>query len=271
MWKIASKLFLVSIIVILSSCTAKRAQMPDYRETDIREVLSSRSGISAIETTFSAVFDRGDTQIRGDGAANLSRNGDMSMRIYSLGFLAFEMTARNGIIQSNPPVDRNKGILLSAGIRDCLFWWDLEDVRIQEDEGIYLLRNTTRSVWIDKKTMLPIKQTVALDDGRELFISYQNPACSGAVWYPSKIRIEIARYMVTLNIREISFISGDQTKINRDRPDNSTVYGIRSGQITFEKGVIADGIDKTRGSLSALEYALNGVIGKYVPIASCNG
>ena len=50
------------------------------------------------------------------------------MRIYSFGFLAFEMTAHNGIIKSKPPVDRNKGILLSSGLRDCLFWWDIKDI-----------------------------------------------------------------------------------------------------------------------------------------------
>lgn len=214
MWKNVSKLFLVSAVLIFYSCAVKRAEMPDYSGIDLQEVLSSRSTVSSIETRFSIVFEKGDTEMRGDGALNLLKTGDLSMRIYSFGFLAFEMTANNGIIKSNPPVDRNKGFMLSSGLRDCLFWWDITNFSIEEDENRYVLQNTTRSLWINKKTMLPEKQTILLDDGRELMISYENPDCAGALWYPAKIKIELARYAVTLKIKEISFLPGDQSKIN---------------------------------------------------------
>jgi hypothetical protein len=214
MWKNVSKLFLVSAVLIFYSCAVKRAEMPDYRGVDLQEVLSSRSSISSIETRFSVVFEKGDTEMRGDGALNLLKNGDLSMRIYSFGFLAFEMTANNGTIKSNPPVDRNKGVMLSSGLRDCLFWWDIENFSSEEDENCYILQNTTRALWINKKTMLPEKQIISLDDGREITIRYENPDFAGTLWYPAKIRLELARYAVTLNIREMSFLSGDQSKIN---------------------------------------------------------
>lgn len=254
MWKNASKLFLLSVFLILYSCAVKRAELPVYQGGDLQEVLSSRKNISTIETTFSITFEKDDTEMRGDGALNLLKNGDMSMRIYSFGFLAFEMTAHNGIIKSNPPVDRNRGVMLSSGLRDCLFWWDIENYRVEEDESGYVLQNMTRSLWINRETMLPVKQTISLDDGRELMIRYENPDYAGALWYPSKIRIELARYAVTLNITEISFLSGDQSEINRDCPDDRTVYGVCSGQVPFKKGIVANGIDKPRRSVRALEY-----------------
>src|SRR4030042_3534855 len=127
MWKNVSTLFLVSALLILYSCAVKRTELPDYHGMDVQEVLSSRNDISSIETTFAITFEKDDTEMRGDGALNLLKNGDLSMRIYSFGFLAFEMTAHNGIIKSNPPIDRTKGIILSSGLRDCLFWGDIND------------------------------------------------------------------------------------------------------------------------------------------------
>jgi len=220
---------------------------------DVQEVLSSRNDISSIETTFAITFEKDDTEMRGDGALNLLKNGDLSMRIYSFGFLAFEMTAHNGIIKSNPPIDRTKGIILSSGLRDCLFWWDIKDFSVEEDKSAYILKNMTRSLWINRETMLPIKQMISLEDGRELMIRYENPDYAGALWYPSKIRIELARYAVTLNIREISFLPGFQSEINRDRPDDRTFYDISFGQVAFKKGIVANGVDEPRGSVGEFE------------------
>jgi hypothetical protein len=254
MWKNVSTLFLVSALLILYSCAVKRTELPDYQGMDVQEVLSSRNDISSIETTFAITFEKDDTEMRGDGALNLLKNGDLSMRIYSFGFLAFEMTAHNGIIKSNPPIDRTKGIILSSGLRDCLFWWDIKDFSVEEDESAYILKNMTRSLWINRETMLPIRQMISLEDGRELMIRYENPDYAGALWYPSKIRIELARYAVTLNIREISFLPGFQSEINRDRPDDRTFYDISFGQVAFKKGIVANGVDEPRGSVGEFEY-----------------
>jgi len=256
MWKNVSTLFLVSALLILYSCAVKRTELPDYQGMDVQEVLSSRNDISSIETTFAITFEKDDTEMRGDGALNLLKNGDLSMRIYSFGFLAFEMTAHNGIIKSNPPIDRTKGIILSSGLRDCLFWWDIKDFSVEQDESGYILKNLTRSLWINRETMLPVKQNISLEDGRELMIRYENPDYAGALWYPSKIRIELARYAVTLNIREISFLPGDQSKINRDHPDDRTFYDVSFGQVAFKKGIVANGVDEPRGSVGAPEYTL---------------
>jgi hypothetical protein len=254
MWKNASTLFLVSALLILYSCAVKRTGLPDYQGMDVQEVLSSRNDISSIETTFAITFEKDDTEMRGDGALNLLKNGDLSMRIYSFGFLAFEVTAHNGIIKSNPPIDRTKGIILSSGLRDCLFWWDIKDFSVEEDESGYILKNLTRSLWINRETMLPVKQNISLEDGRELMIRYENPDYAGALWYPSKIRIELARYTVTLNIREISFLPGVQSKINRDHPDDRTFYDISFGKVAFKKGIVANGVDEPRGSVGVFEY-----------------
>lgn len=255
MWKNASRLFFISTFLILCSCSLKHTHLPDYEGIGLQEVLSARNSVSSIETTFSIILERDDTEMRGDGALTLLKNGDLSLRIYSFGFLAFEMNSRNGIIKSQPPVDRNRSIILSSGLRDCLFWWDIQNFSVEENESVYILQNTTRSVRINKKTMLPVQQTIWLDDGRELVIRYEEPDYAGALWYPSKIRIELSRYAVRLNIREMSFLTGDQPEVNRDRLDYRAVNNVRFGQVSLKEGIVTNGVDKSRSSIRALEDA----------------
>jgi hypothetical protein len=206
MSKIASKLFLLSVLIVLVSCAPKRVELPSYEGVDLKTMLASRKDIASIETKFSIIFERDDTEIKGDGALNIAQTGNMNMRLYSFGFLAFELSSQDGVMKSKPAIDRTKGMILTYGLRDCLFWWDITDFETREEGGIFVLANSTRQVWIDRKTMLPVKQIIALDDGRELNIIYDNPEKNGDTWYPSRIRIELLKYAVILNIKDMLFI-----------------------------------------------------------------
>lgn len=206
MLKVLSRLFSLSIsLIFFFSCVTKRVEIPVYEGIDVRDVLSAKSAISAIDATFSIIFEKGDSEMRGEGVLNINRNGDLSLRVYSFGFLALEVSFEKGMIKSNPRIDRSKSKLLTQGLRDCLFWWDIQDFEIDEKEGMYLLKNFSREIWLDKKTILPIKQKVSLENGKELHISYEDVGKMGGVWYPSTIRIELSQYSVTLKMREILF------------------------------------------------------------------
>jgi hypothetical protein len=192
----------------LFSCAPKRVEIPTYEGIDVKEVLFTKNTISTIDATFSIVFEKDDSEMRGEGVLNISRNGDLNLRVYSFGFLALEVTSENGVIKSNPRIDRSKTKILTQGLRDCLFWWDIQDYEVEERDSMYLLKNFSREVWFDKKTILPIKQRVAIESGRELHISYEDMEKMGDVWYPSAITIELSQYSVELKIKEISFSGG---------------------------------------------------------------
>jgi hypothetical protein len=189
----------------LFSCAAPRVEIPVYEGVDVREVLNSKNSISVIDTTFSITFEKDEGEMRGEGVLNISRNGDLNLRVYSLGFLALEVTSEKGVIKSNPRIDKNKSRILTEGLRDCLFWWDIEDYEIDEKEGMYLLKNLSREIWLDRKTILPVKQAVSLENGRELIIHYEGNEKIGDVWYPSRIKIDLLKYSVTLKIKDILF------------------------------------------------------------------
>jgi hypothetical protein len=192
----------------LFSCAPKRVEIPTYEGIDVKEVLSTKNTISTIDATFSIVFEKDDSEMRGEGVLNISRIGDLNLRVYSFGFLALEVTSENGVIQSNPRIDKNKTKILTQGLRDCLFWWDIQDYEVDDKDDVYHLKNFSREVWFDKKTILPIKQKVALENGRELHMSYEDMEKTGDVWYPSAITIELSQYTVKLRIKEILFSRG---------------------------------------------------------------
>ncbi|KAF0145914.1 MAG: hypothetical protein FD156_592 [Nitrospirae bacterium] len=198
-------LFCSSALVLLASCSTKRVELPNYEGSDIKKTIAERSDIKSVAATFYVEFEKDDSIITGDAALELT-DETLDLRIYSLGFLVAELTEANGIIKSEPELSRNKKIILVDGLRNSILWWMIKDYTIEEQNGIYQLRNSWQSIAIDKKTMLPTHQTIELDNGRELRIFYEGPVSNENFWYPSKIKIELSRYTVKLQIKTISFL-----------------------------------------------------------------
>ena len=218
MLKSVLKLSWVSVFLLCVSCAPKRIEIPSYEGKPLREVLSEMKGISDIEAKFEIVFEKNDAEMRGDAALNISSSGDMSLRVYSLGFLAMQLTSENGNVKSTPHLDGSKTLILTRGIRDCLFWWDIEDFTVEEGSDYFLVENPVRRIWIDKQTFLPKRQNILFADGKELSIYYDNPAKADNIWYQSKIKIAFAKYSVTLNVKNINFKAAQAGRISLRAP-----------------------------------------------------
>jgi hypothetical protein len=119
-----------------------------------------------------------------------------------------ELESRDGAVKSNPHLDRNKTLILTQGLKDCLFWWDLDDFTIEEDQGHYILKGIDREIWLDKNSFLPQRQTIYFDEGKYIRIFYDNPVKENNIWYQSKIRIELNKYAVTLLVKNLSVRNG---------------------------------------------------------------
>ena len=183
----------------------KKIALPDYEGIDVRTVITERSSIKGVNATFHVEFEKTDSTIAGDAALTLT-DRTLDLRIYSMGFLMAEIKETDGIIKSAPPSDRIKNIILVEGLRSSMLWWLIKDYEIEDQNGNYHIRNSSRKIVIDKKTMLPVSQTIELDNGKELRISYGEPANSDGFWYPSRMKIELSKYVVKLKIKSISSI-----------------------------------------------------------------
>ena len=200
------KLFCISLLLLLASCAPRATAPPLFEEKGLAEVIAGLSGISRIDTTFSVIFEKADSEVHGDGALNISSNGDLEMKVYSLGFLALELSSRDGAVKSNPGLDSTKKTILTQGLRDSIFWWDIKDFTVREEDGFYLLRNAGREIMLEKKSGLPTKQQIYFSNGKVLTVYYDNPAREEGILYQSRIKIELLKYSVTLIVKNIRFI-----------------------------------------------------------------
>jgi hypothetical protein len=53
--------------------------------------------------------------------------------------------------------------------------------------------------------MMPEKQVIELDDGRQLTVFYEEPVLMDGGWFPSRMRIELSNQTLRLSIKAISF------------------------------------------------------------------
>jgi hypothetical protein len=214
MLKNALALFSVSFLLFFMACAPKKVEVPAFAPKSLDELLSEKNGLFEIDTSFEIVLKKSDTEISGNGILNIHEKGDLSLRVYSIGLLMMELSSKNHIIKSNPRLDKNRTAILTQGLRDCFFWWDIKDFTVSDSEaGLYLLENRNRSLWIDKKTSLPIKQNIHFDDGKELTIFYDNPAEENSIRYQSRMRIELSKNTVILTIKNISFKNSSNSQV----------------------------------------------------------
>jgi hypothetical protein len=198
------KLFLASSI-LLASCAPLKVEMPSYEGKTFRQVLSGLQDVSEVRTRFSIAFLKDGREREGDAALDLAKDGDMSLRLYSLGFLAMKLSSKDGHVESSHPIDPGDYFILTEGLRDCFFWWDVRDYTLSEGDGYYILANRWRTVWVDRKTFLPVMQNIRLDNVRDIYIRYDRPRRDGDVWFQSQIKIEYREYTATLSVSRKSF------------------------------------------------------------------
>ncbi len=190
-------------IVMLSSCVTKRVEVAHY-EGSLEDRLKGLQDINSIRAEFSIEFDRGNgVTIRGEGLLTLSED-TLDLQIYSMGFLVAEVKADKSGISSNPSVNKSRLVMLVDGLRNSFFWWSIKGYEIRNEGEHYQLVNSWKRVKIDKKTMIPFKQVIDLDEGKQLDVYYYEPSNINGFDFPSKIRIELSNYSVNLWIKDLS-------------------------------------------------------------------
>jgi len=200
------------LLFLISSCAPRYIESLYFEDIPFETALSDLKNISSIEAVLSVEYKNKDNAISGDALLTLSENS-LLIRLYYLGFLAGEIHEENGIIKSNPKLDRYKSILLIDGLKNSFFWWNIKDCSIQEKKDTYVLRNSYREIIVNKKTLLPIKQTIEINGREKLTISYDAPSITESnllgssfpsSWYSSRLNIEFLNHTVDIKVKSYS-------------------------------------------------------------------
>jgi hypothetical protein len=205
--------FFIFFSLFLVSCAPQtRPDGPNFGSMSLDDALEQYKKISSIQSVLGIEYEKNDATMTGDGALFVSPD-KLTLRIYYLGLLQGEVYEENGVVKTNPKLDRQKSAILVNGLKSSLFWWNIDDYEKTETDDYYELRNSNRKVVINKNTFLPTEQTLKLDNGDVLTITYAKPerrmtedgrisdAGSPLGWYPSRLKIELGRYIVRINVK----------------------------------------------------------------------
>lgn len=207
-------LILLISLIFIPSCSYRYAQVPNLSdEISLDDMLKRLNSINDIEAVLSVEYESSDNSMSGDALLKMSKDS-LNLRIYYLGFLVGEVSEKEGIIMSNPKLSRNKSAILIDGLRNSLFWWYIEEYTRLDGEDLYILENSFKRVFIDKKTFLPIRQTVELRDGERLEILYEIPKrveesekdTFFELWYNSKITFKLKNHIATIKIKNLKIL-----------------------------------------------------------------
>jgi len=197
-------LLLSSLFFLLASCATKRVEIPTYEGVDVLSVLSRKETVKAIDSHFSIEFEKDGSVMRGDAVLKVTHES-LDLQVYSLGFLVAEVVSNDAGTTSTPPLDRGRLLMLVDGIRSSFFWWSIKNPEIKEDEDAYRIGNSWRRLLLNRKTLMPEKQMMELEGGRQLTVIYGEPVLMEGGWFPSKMRIELGNQSVNLKIKSLLF------------------------------------------------------------------
>ncbi len=206
-WAIAGKAFCrflsVLCFLLLLSCAARRVEIPTFEGVDPKVILAEKENIKSLESTLYIEFEKDGSIMKGDGVLRLTPDS-MDLQIYSLGFLVAEVSSNGDVAHSNPPIEKKRLLMLIEGLRHSFFWWSVRNPVIRDYNDTYRVSNSWKKLFLNKRTMMPEKQIIELEGGRQLTAYYEEPALLGGIWFPSRMRLELSSQSVNLKIKTLS-------------------------------------------------------------------
>lgn len=201
------------IFIIFTACSKRQVSLPDYRENNLDYLLSELSQISSIEASIEVEFDKDDTTINGDMFLKADEK-NMLIRLYYLGFPAGEIIEKEGEIRNTMKISKTRAELIAKGLKRSIFWWKNSFHQILDSDDTYTLLANGIEIIIDKKTLLPTRQTIRLDNGESLDIIYSEPRQIdegkrfGGItdWYQSVLTLSYRNYRATSRINSLNIL-----------------------------------------------------------------
>lgn len=184
----------------------------------LKDVLSRLGEIKFIEAVLEVDYEKDGGTMSGDGALRLSKD-NLTLRMYYRGFMVGEVMENEGVVTSNLKMNKTRSKLLVEGLKSGFFWWNIMDYAVEDDGDVYVLKNYSRKITVNKKTLLPLKQMVEFDNGEVLDIYYDTPAkavedekgesgqspilkiVDRPLFYQSGLRIELGKNAVKVKIK----------------------------------------------------------------------
>jgi len=153
----------------------------------------------------------GDIRVRGRerdmaGGFTMTIDGDdMDMLVRTGGVTAASMALKGGTVSMMPGLDDEyQEYMLAVIMRDAVTWWNIREYAIYENGDAYTVRNSWKTLYIQKHLLVPSGQTIRLLKSREVYVSYGGMKDFGFGPLPSSIMFSHAGYECRLDISRMT-------------------------------------------------------------------
>ena len=210
MSKKLSKLFFISILLIVTACATKPVVAPPsvYEETalSLDEILKKASGDTmAIKAITDIEIRKNDKYYDSIRASVLVKMPDwVHVRMYKFGMLVKDfvvMGDRLHVLSGKGSPNLKK---FGKEFHNAIFWWeDIEDGVLSSKGDEYMIRSRNKELRIDKATLLPLQQKIIAFE-REIEITYTEPKEEkDGYWHPSVINIVVGDFSFRVKLKKL--------------------------------------------------------------------
>ncbi len=196
-----------SILIILIGCAPRPLPPPIYSgiELTLKEVVSEvGEGIDAIKAVVDIDVERDNSPYHHSSASVMIKKPHVAhIRMYNFGVLSGDVVVKGDDVHVlYGKINREFDAFIKK-LYDTVFWWDdVEDGYMYQDSNMYIIRTNDRKLYLDSATLLPVKQSVRLED-KMLYITYDMPAKEGNFWYPSFLEIRMDKYKFSVKVERL--------------------------------------------------------------------
>ncbi|WP_420264604.1 hypothetical protein [Candidatus Magnetominusculus dajiuhuensis] len=225
------QLLIFSIFILVISCTAQVS----HRETPEEAILTlpmlmDRLGhIEQIKGSASVDIKMDGGSLSGDASIRVTADG-FDVKIYAMGFPVGELKQSGGVFQSSPELKGDDEVAVVKCIKEGIFWWNSKDINITDTGSSFYLKRPGQIIVIDKTTLKPIEQAIALPRGESLHIAYKEARKIEGIWFPMKLEASSERYNITIEFDKVE-LTTDTNKdlkrrtVTRTQPAKESMWG----------------------------------------------
>lgn len=200
-------LLIFSICVFVISCAIRKPLKETREGMDITlpTLMDRLSHIREIKGSALVDLRMSGGSMSGD-ASIMVRPESFDVKIYSMGFPAGEIKMQNGVFESSHQLRKEEEIIIVKCLKEGIFWWNATDINITSTDCLFYLKRPGQVIALDKKTLKPIEQVIALPGGERLRITYKEAQKIEGIWFPAKIQATSAKYSLTIEFDKIDII-----------------------------------------------------------------
>lgn len=207
MLKRLSRYFCFSLLLAVIACAPKKSVKvpPVYNGLSPEEiVLSIDRDIDLLKAITDIRIERNREPYDFIHASVLVKKpGWVHMKMYKFGVLVRDIVVKDDRVYVLSGKSSDSLKQFAREFYSAIIWWDnLEDGFIHNDNGQYIITTENRQLHLDRKTLLPLKQQIRVME-HLIQLSYRDPIETDGFWYPSLITIRAGEFTFAVTLKKI--------------------------------------------------------------------